>query len=232
MQTKPQVLIIEDDERIVDFLSALLKAHNYDVKFAYTASDSLYILNEKEPDLILLDLGLPDLDGQQLIKQIRLITKCPVIVISAREQETEKVKSLDSGADDYVTKPFGNKELLARIRSVLRRHEADEREDTERMGSGGLEINFPKREVYVDQRKVHLTPMEYNIVSLLAKNSGKVLTHDTMLNTIWGYHQGDNQVLRVNMANIRRKLERNPADPKYILTEVGVGYRMVELERL
>lgn len=183
------------------------------------------------PDLVLLDLGLPDMEGMDIIRQVREWSDLPIVVVSARENDSDKVAALDLGADDYVTKPFSPSELLARIRTALRH-------SVRRMGSaagnnvfeaGGLRIDFDKREVLVDGEVIHLTQMEYKIVSLLCQNAGRVLTYDAMIRHIWGPNaKCDNQILRVNMAHIRRKLEKNPAEPEYIYTEVGVGYRMRE----
>lgn len=184
------------------------------------------------PDLILLDLGLPDIDGMEVLKQVRSWSTTPVIIVSARGNETEKVLALDSGADDYITKPFGTSELLARIRTAIR-HNRKDVSGTDGLNGlyklGDLTIDYNKRRVLVDDADVHLTQIEYKIVTLLTKYSGRVLTYDFIINEIWGpYGSKDNQILRVNMANIRRKIEKNPAEPKYILTEVGVGYRMRE----
>ena len=183
------------------------------------------------PDLILLDLGLPDIDGSEVLERVRGFSAVPVIVISARTQEAEKVQALDQGADDYITKPFGSEELLARIRTALR-HSAQVASSGPRetvYSRDGLVIDFDKRVVTLNGEDIHLTQIEYKLVSLLAKNAGKVLTYDFILKEIWGpYADTDNQILRVNMANIRRKLESNPAEPHYIFTEIGVGYRMKE----
>lgn len=186
------------------------------------------------PDIILLDLGLPDMDGMEIIKQVRTWSGIPIIVVSARSQEDDKVHALDAGADDYLTKPFGTSELLARIRTSLRhsnRMNGDAGMPQRPYRAKGLEIDFYKRIVAIDGTPVHLTPVEYKIVAFLAQNSGKVITYGTVMNNVWGpYAESDNKILRVNMANIRRKLEKNPAEPVYIFTEVGVGYRMAEDE--
>ena len=178
-----------------------------------------------------LDLGLPDLDGIEVIKTIRQWTEIPIIVVSARGQEREKVEALDLGADDYLTKPFGTSELLARIRTGIRHSPIGVNVsylESEKKTVGDLEINYAKRLVSIAGKEVHLTPIEYKIIVLLSKNIGKVLTHDYIMKEIWGPYTYERQALRVNMANIRRKLEVNAAEPKYIVTEVGVGYRMVE----
>ena len=190
------------------------------------------MISSYRPDVILLDLGLPDMDGMNIIKSVREWSLVPIIVVSARGMETDKVKALDLGADDYVTKPFGTSELLARIRSALRHWQMRKDSNISEMGSfksGELEIDFDKRRVTVRGEVVHLTQNEYKIVAILSKYAGKVMTYDYIIKEIWGpYTKGDNQILRVNMANIRRKIEDNPSEPRYIITEVGVGYRMTE----
>ena len=192
-----------------------------------TGSEALSISTSHCPDVILLDLGLPDLDGINVLKSLRSWSAVPIIIISARTQETEKVTALDLGADDYITKPFGTSELLARIRTALRHSTKHSPNKVFRVKD--LLIDFDKRLVSVQNKEVHLTQIEFKLVSLLAQNAGKVLTYDHIITSIWGpYADKNNQILRVNMANIRRKIEENPGDPKYIFTEVGVGYRMIE----
>ena len=185
------------------------------------------------PDLIILDLGLPDMDGQEIIRAVRSWTQMPIVVVSARTHERDKVEALDAGADDYVTKPFGTNELLARIRTALRhtcsRTQGGGPEAGGRFTAGDLAIDYDRRQVFKDGAEVHLTQNEYRILSLLSANAGKVITYDFILKELWGpAARGDNQSLRVHMANLRRKLEKNPAEPQYIFTEVGVGYRMIE----
>ena len=184
------------------------------------------------PDIIFLDLGLPDMDGQEVIKAIREWSQIPIIVISARSHEKDKVTALDLGADDYVTKPFGTSELLARVRTALRHTQNAGSDNSMQSGlfkAGALTVDYNKRHVYVDGNDVHLTQNEYKIVALLSKFAGRVLTYDYLIKNIWGPNVScNNQILRVNMANIRRKIEKNPAEPNYIFTEMGVGYRMVE----
>ena len=186
------------------------------------------------PDLILLDLGLPDIDGIEVIKDIRKWSNIPIIVVSARDRENDKVTALDVGADDYITKPFGTSELLARIRTALRHKRTtfdDEIKRTKKFDAKGLSIDFDKYEVTVNGRPVHFTNIEFKIIEMLCKYSGKVLTYDYILKEIWGpYAKEDNKILRVNMANIRRKIEENPAEPQYVFTEAGVGYRMIEAD--
>ena len=227
MSNKINILIVEDEKNISNFISTTLKNNNYKVLTCTTGSEALSIATSHCPDLILLDLGLPDLDGIAVLNSIRKWSTVPIIIISARTQETEKVEALDLGADDYITKPFGTSELLARIRTALRHSTKHSLNHT--FTAKGLSIDFDKRLILVENREVHLTQIEFKLVSLLAQNAGKVLTYDFIITSIWGpYADKNNQILRVNMANIRRKIEENPADPEYIFTEVGVGYRMLD----
>ncbi|MBQ7841055.1 MAG: response regulator [Lachnospiraceae bacterium] len=230
---KGTVLIIEDEENISDFISTSLRAQEFKTVCAKTAGEGINLATSLCPELILLDLGLPDMDGIEVIKNVREWSMLPIIVISARSQEKEKVEALDLGADDYITKPFGISELMARIRTALR-HGAiasGTGAASEVFKVGGFSLDFGKRLVKVDGNEVHLTQVEYKIVALLARNAGKVMTYDAIISHVWGpYMDDNNRILRVNMANIRRKLEKNPAEPQYIYTEIGVGYRMMEEE--
>ena len=232
MANQLSILIIEDEKDIRSFLTTMLSSYGYSVIDAVTGKEAISMVTSHMPDLILLDIGLPDMDGMNVLSSIREWSDVPVIIVSARQDEDEKVRALDLGADDYVTKPFGNSELLARIRSSIRRH-SKKAGNLSRMESeffcGGLHIDYVRRNVTVDGKSVHLTPIEYKIVVLLAKNAGKVLTHDNIIRKVWGPFASDTQILRVNMANIRRKFDQNPADPVYITTEVGIGYRMPEI---
>ena len=225
--TKPvKVLIIEDDAQMLRFLQVLLEGHGYDIHCCATAKDGLLKVAELTPDIILLDLGLPDMDGLNLVTDIRGWSGIPIIVISARDQENDKVKALDNGADDYLTKPFGSSELLARIRVALRHRNSQEGSMPARLEAPGLTMDFSQRLVWHNNELVHLTPTEYNILTLLARNAGKVLTYRQILKEIWGAeHIEQNHYVRVHMAQLRHKLEDNPAQPRYLLTEVGVGYR-------
>lgn len=221
MPPKVNILFIEDERNILAFVAKLLSGHNYKVTTATTGTEGLQLINSICPDLILLDLGLPDMDGQIIIRQVREWSDCPIIIISARTNEHEKVKALDLGADDYITKPFGSAELLARIRTSLRH--------SNRMNTSSDQLFFEKRTLTIGGNIVHLTPIEYKILVFLAQNCGKVMTYSSIINNVWGpYADDNNRILRVNMTNIRRKMEKNPADPQYIFTEVGVGYRMSE----
>ena len=234
MYHKISILVIEDEKSICDFISRTLELNDYKVMTANTGKDGLAIITSQLPDLVLLDLGLPDMDGMDIIRQTREWSGMPIIVISARTQEKEKVNALDVGADDYITKPFGTSELLARIRTAMRHSNKIGRNNqliTKEYRAKDLRVDFDKRRITLDGNEVHLTRVEYKIVSILAQNSGRVITYDALINEIWGPYAGDNnRILRVNMANIRRKLEKNPAEPEYIFTELGVGYRMLEDE--
>ena len=229
MSQKLTAVIIEDEKNICRFIESVLNSENYRTFTAASAADGLSVITSQCPDIILLDLGLPDMDGLEVIRSVRQFGDIPVIVISARTQEEEKVAALDAGADDYVTKPFGTSELMARIRTALRHHHRTSDSSDPVYSCGGLVIDFEKRLITLNGREVHLTQIEYKLVSLLARQAGKVLTYDYLMRQIWGpYSDNNNQILRVNMAHIRRKLEKNPAEPEYIFTEIGVGYRMRE----
>ena len=232
--SKCSVLIIEDEKNIQTFMGKILKRQEYRVLYADTGAQGLEIIRSQCPDIILLDLGLPDMNGFEIIREVRTWTSTPIIVISARTAEQEKVSALDLGADDYITKPFGTSELLARIRASLR-HSNRLRTDSplylRPYRHGEMKLDFSKRLLTIGSQVVHLTPIEYKIVAYLAQNSGKVITYAAILSNVWGpYADSDNKILRVNMANIRRKIEDDPAQPRYIFTEVGVGYRMAEDE--
>ena len=200
---------------------------------AQTGTEAYSMITSQCPDVVILDLGLPDMDGMKILKSVREWSSMPVIVVSARSHEKDKVAALDMGADDYITKPFGTSELLARIRTAIRHTRNTLVSPTGApvgvFVSGSLTIDYDKHRVYMDGKDVGLTQNEYKIVSLLGKFAGKVMTYDYIIKEIWGPNmKNDNRILRVNMANIRRKIEKNPAEPEYIFTEVGVGYRIVE----
>ncbi len=229
MAAQDKILIIEDDNRITSFISVLLKNAGFDVLTAESGNSAISLAASHMPKLILLDLGLPDMDGMEVLSKIREWSDMPIIVVSARLNEKDKVEALDNGAHDYITKPFGNDELLARIRTAIRIHEnSSGPTPIKTYVNRGLSIDFEKRLIKVDGETVHLTPLEYKILQILANNEGKVLTHEYLIQTLWGPYTHDSQLLRVNIANIRRKIEDNPADPTYILTEIGIGYRMAE----
>ena len=233
MSNKYLIVIVEDEYNISSFVSAVLQANGFDTMVARNGAEAIILITSHCPDLVLLDLGLPDMDGQGIIENVRGWSNVPIIVVSARTRERDKVMALESGADDYITKPFGTSELLARIRTALRHVQLREGEQAQRQTgvfhTGDLEVDYDKRRVYVNGEDAHLTQNEYKIVALLSKYSGRVLTYDSIIKHIWGPNakQG-NQILRVNMANIRRKIEPSTAEPRYIMTEMGVGYRMAE----
>ena len=235
MKLKDKVLIIEDEQNISNFISTVLTANDFDVLVANNGAQALSVITSHCPDLIILDLGLPDMDGGNILREVRSWSNLPIIVVSARTHEHDKVAALDMGADDYIEKPFGTSELLARIRTAIR-HTRTPLENSSIARSGkfsvrGLMIDYDKHRVFVDGDDVHLTLNEFKIVALLGKHAGKVLTYDFLIREIWGPKaKADNHILRVNMANIRRKIEKNPADPQYIFTEIGVGYRMLDGE--
>ncbi|MDR3280298.1 MAG: response regulator transcription factor [Synergistaceae bacterium] len=227
MNNKTLVLIVEDDESIRNFMSAIFEANGYGTVIATNGASSAAIAASHRPDLILLDLGLPDIDGVEVLKKLREWTGVPIVVVSARGHEREKVEALDSGADDYITKPFGTAELLARARAALRRGGGDSASfESGRVTVGELEIDYEKRSVKLAGREIHFTPIEYKIVALLARHAGKVLTHDFITKEVWGPYTDEIRSLRVNMSNIRRKVEKNPAEPRYVITEPSVGYKM------
>ena len=229
------ILIVEDEQPIAHVLTTILSANGYHTLQASTGTLARSIINSHCPRLILLDLGLPDMDGLELLRWLREWSGVPVLIVSAREEENQKVEALDLGADDYITKPFGTSELLARIRTAIRHTRTGL--DNDSIAQSGkytvrdLTIDYDKHHVLMRGEDVHLTLNEFKIVALLGKYAGKVLTYDFLIREIWGPKaKADNQILRVNMANIRRKIEKNPAAPEYIFTEIGVGYRMLENE--
>lgn len=232
MKIKDKVLVVEDDKNIRSFLQAILEANNYEVVLTQTGAEAYSLITSQCPDVILLDLGLPDMDGMKILETVRGWSAMPIIVVSARDRERDKVEALDKGADDYITKPFGTAELVARIRAAIRHSRGvGMTRVTQKItfDEGKLVIDFDKHRVYIDGEDAGLTQNEFKLVSLLGKYAGKVLTYDFMMKEIWGPNmQNDNRILRVNMANIRRKIENNPAQPKFIFTEIGVGYRIIE----
>jgi two-component system KDP operon response regulator KdpE len=227
MSTGPLVLVVEDESQMLRFLRASLVAHGFALVEATTAQEGMALATSHNPELILLDLGLPDQDGIQVTRRIREWSRVPIIVISARGQESDKVDALDAGADDYLTKPFGVNELLARMRVALR-HAAQAGEAPQPvLEIGLLKIDFARREVTRDGQLLKLTPIEYRLLTLLGRNAGKVLTHRQMLKEVWGPGQAEQtHYLRVYMAQLRRKIEVDPARPVLLMTEPGVGYRL------
>ena len=233
MAVKGKILIIEDDRAICNFMRRVLEANSYEALIVNTGREAISMLASHCPDVVILDLGLPDMDGMDVLADLRRWSLMPVIVVSARTDEREKVRVLDAGADDYITKPFGTSELLARIRTAIRHTRmAGGNSDiarSSRFHAKGLVIDYDKYRVYIDGADANLTQNEFKLVALLGRYAGRVLTYDYLIREIWGPNKAyDNQILRVNMANIRRKIEKNPGEPQYIFTEVGVGYRMIE----
>jgi len=228
MNKKETVLVVEDDGYLSRVLNTVLSASGYRVILTGSAAGAEALIASNMPNLILLDLGLPDMDGMEVLSGLRKWSDIPVLVVSARGMDRDKIAALDMGADDYITKPFSTPELLARIRTALRHNEKHDKEDC--YSVGGFSINFARHQVTVDNKIIHLTRVEYQIVELIARQPGCVLTYDTIIKQIWGPYAplDNNRILRVNMANIRRKIEKNNMTPYYILTEIGVGYRMAE----
>jgi two-component system KDP operon response regulator KdpE len=225
MQPGHRILVIEDEPPIRRFLRASLASEGYQVTEAVSGEAALKAAAAQPPDLIILDLGLPDLDGQDVLVRLREWYTGPLIVLSARDQERQKIEALDHGADDYVTKPFGIGELLARLRTALR-HAHGVAADATSFTLDSLTVDFAARLVYRDGKEVHLTPLEYKLLVTMIKHSGKVLTHRFLLREVWGpQNSQENHYLRVFVASLRRKLEQDPARPRFILTEQGVGYR-------
>ncbi|MBU5361437.1 response regulator transcription factor [Enterococcus raffinosus] len=222
---KATILLIEDDPNITDFMEVVLDQERYQLTIASTGMEALTAFQTTSIDLVLLDLGLPDIDGIDLLKILRKRIHLPIIIISARSNEEEKVKALDLGADDYVTKPFGTNELLARIRTALR-HQNVQTEATAIIENKALKIDFEKQLVYKNDQEIHLTKNEYRILALMFRQLGKVVTYQTLMTEVWGPYSDDSQTLRVNMSNIRKKIEKETLKPEYLITEIGVGYRL------
>ncbi len=230
---KPKILVVEDDKAVRNLITTTLETQGYLYHTAATGSTSILEATSQQPDVVILDLGLPDIDGVDIIKKIRTWSNVPIIVVSARSEDQDKIEALDAGADDYLTKPFSVNELLARLRASLRRVRYDESKAGEAASifvNGGLKIDYAAGCAYVDGKEVHLTPIEYKLLCLLAKNVGKVLTHNFILKEVWGNAlPGDTPSLRVFMATLRKKIEPVPSQPKYIQTHIGVGYRMLRI---
>jgi len=221
------ILIIDDDEAVRRFLKTVLKGQGYSVVEAPTGAAGMDALKRAQPDVVLLDLGLPDGDGIEVLRAMPPHRHIPVIVLSARGQEGDKVVALDSGADDYLTKPFGSSELLARIRVALRKQVQSELTTADVLQVGPIRIDQPRHEVTVEGRDVHLTPMEFKLLVEFARNPGRVLTHRHLLREVWESSAADqSHNLRVHVASLRRKLEADPAQPQWLVTEAGVGYRL------
>ncbi len=227
-EVKELILLIEDEPQMRRFLRITLQSQGYRLVEAATAQEGLMQATTRNPDVVLLDLGLPDFDGLEVTKRLREWTQTPIIVISAREQELDKVKALDAGADDYLTKPFNAGELLARIRVALRhasRRNAGQQEPVFVLKN--LRVDLSQRQVFVDDKEVHLTPIEYKLLTVLIRHAGKVITHNQLLNEVWGpAHVNEVQYLRVYMTQLRHKLEEDPARPRILMNEPGIGYRL------
>lgn len=224
------ILIVEDDMQIRNFIAYTLRQEGFTYHTASNAQMAMEILVSQKIDLLLLDLGLPDFDGMEVIAKVRSWSELPIIVVSARDQDSEKAAALDAGADDYLTKPFSATELMARIRVAIRHlYKTSRIQSQPEVSVGELMIDFEKRQVFLKGSPLHVTPLEYNLLSLFFKNIGKVLTTQHILKEIYGLAYGnDTQALRALMAGLRRKIEPVPAKPRYILTEIGVGYRLVD----
>lgn len=223
-------MVVEDDKQIRNFIAYTLEQEGFQVIEACTGKEAIEKLVQFNADLMLLDLGLPDMDGMEVLHKIREWSEIPVMIVSARDQDNEKVSALDDGADDYLTKPFSATELLARIRVAIRHYYKMNQEPiVEVMKNGSLEVNIEDRRVMLKDEEIHLSPLEYKLVVLFLKNVGKVLTYHAIIRELWGVGYGnDTQALRTLMASVRRKIEKNPAKPEYFSTEIGIGYRMNE----
>ncbi len=229
MSVRAEVLLIEDDVQIRRFLRATLAVENYNLHEAISAAEGVAQAAARQPDIVLLDLGLPDEDGLTVIGRIREWSQAPILVISARGQERDKIAALDAGADDYVAKPFAVGELLARMRAALRRRrQATTLQNTTLFHMGGVEVDLDKRRVLVNGEETHLTPIEFKLLQTLIRYAGRVVTQRQLLNEVWGpNYVGQAQYLRVYMGQLRRKLEADPARPQFLRTEPGVGYRLL-----
>lgn len=224
-KNRPRILVVDDEKAIQRFLKNVLHSAEFSVHIAGSGNEGLMAALAIRPDLVILDLGLPDMDGIEVLRRLREWTQVPIIILSVRGREDEKVKALDSGADDYITKPFGTGELLARMRVALRRSIQPSPEPVYQVD--GLEVDLEHRRVSIEGKEVQLTATEYDLLRLLVNHAGKVLTHNQILRQIWGHaYVEQTNLLRVNISNLRKKIEPEPTRPRYILTELGVGYRL------
>lgn len=233
MNKTSTILVVEDDSAVRNLISTTLQTHNYKYLIATNGEAAILEASSHNPDIILLDLGLPDIDGIEIIKKVRSWSNMPIIVISARSEDSDKIKALDAGADDYLTKPFSVEELLARLRVTIRRLNYIENTNVHSslFLNGGLKIDYSAGCAYLNDEELHLTPIEYKLLCVLSKNIGKVLTHTYITHEIWGSSwDSDIASLRVFMATLRKKIEKEPSSPQYIQTHVGVGYRMLKVE--
>ena len=231
---KPLILVVDDDTAIRSLITTTLKAHDYRYLTAVNGESAVLEASSHNPDIILLDLGLPDIDGVEVIRRVRSWSNLPIIVISARSEDTDKIDALDAGADDYLTKPFSVEELLARLRVTQRRLDAQQSGTVNAEAvftNGKLKVDYAAGCAFLDGKELHLTPSEYKLLCLLCRNVGKVLTHTFITQQIWGRSwENDVASLRVFMATLRKKLEHEPGSPQYIQTHIGVGYRMMKVE--
>lgn len=231
---KPLILVVEDDSSVKNLITTTLRAHDYRYLTAPNGESAILEASSHNPDIVLLDLGLPDIDGVEVIKKIRTWSNMPIIVISARSEDTDKIDALDAGADDYLTKPFSVEELLARLRVTQRRIMMMQNESPSESAvftNGRLRVDYAAGCAYLNEEELHLTPIEYKLLCLLSQNIGKVLTHTFITQKIWGSSwENDIASLRVFMATLRKKLEKEPGSPEYIQTHIGVGYRMLKVE--
>ncbi|HEX3018220.1 MAG TPA: response regulator transcription factor [Caproicibacter sp.] len=231
---KTSILIVEDDKAVRNLMTTTMKANGYAYHTAETGESAILQAASAKPDVMVLDLGLPDIDGVDIIKKVRTWTNNPIIVVSARSEDKDKIDALDAGADDYLTKPFSIDELLARIRVAVRKMNYDNSAASKNSAvfeNGGLKIDYAAGCVFVDGAEIHLTPIEYKLICLLARNVGKVLTHNYILHEIWGNaSESDTPSLRVFMATLRKKIEKDPSNPIYIQTHIGIGYRMIRIQ--
>jgi len=226
MTSPPQILLVDDEASIQRAVGPLLRSRGYQVEIAGTGGEALRLVHDRPPDLIVLDLGLPDIEGTEVCRRVRAQSAVPIIILSARGNEADKVQALDLGADDYVTKPFGPEELLARIRVALRRVTLDDDEDTGIFKAGNLVIDYDRHRVQRDDLEIRLTPKEFELLSLLARNHDRVLTHRAILKAIWGPNAVEQpEHLWTLIAQLRKKIEPDPANPQYLLSEPWVGYR-------
>lgn len=226
------ILVVEDDKAVQKLITTTLETQGYQYHTAATGEGAIFEAVSQQPDIMILDLGLPDMDGVDIIKKVRAWSNMPIIVVSARSEDRDKINALDAGADDYLTKPFSVEELLARLRVSLRRVRYDSeklQKDATVFINGNLRLDYAAGCVWLDDEEIHLTPMEYKLLCLLAKNVGKVLTHNYILHEIWGNYSNDIPALRVFMATLRKKIEKSTSQPKYIQTHIGVGYRMLRV---
>jgi len=223
-----QILLVDDDVPIQRAMAPLLRARGYSVSLASSGREALDTFERERPDLIILDLGLPDIDGAEVCRQVRQRSETPILILSARGAEKDKVTALDHGADDYVTKPFGPEELLARVRAALRRSLAHEATLQGQLTRGDLTIDFDRHRVQRAGQDIRLTPREFELLTLLVTHAGRVLTHRTILKAIWGTRSDQPEHLRVLMGQLRKKIEPDPANPRYLLTEPWVGYRFAD----